>query len=843
MSNITDENTKTDLSVSQFKVAEPHHLSKKAAWLRKYYFKGCDREWNNEYAPFTTGISNDRIWSEGDYYIVPEVYGFIGINGKGLYCLSLDLMAEKVDLPSGFWELSLPERRMTFFREVMLNYVPQEIISSNDLLAGGRFNIQLSKCFTEAQLKAHEKQNIKNRHRILHFHQEGFGNVGATGGHLIPDYKTVIERGFRYLYEKAKKSYDNLTQKEKRGPKGAELRAMITACQIPRDLAAKYADECLRLKDLTDSAERREELQKMADNLRKVPWEPAQTFWEALQSLWLTHMLVMAEESYPGPGTSFGRLDQYLWPFYKRDVIEQRNISRDFAKDLFSSFIFHANTAYDAQIRIGKQGISAGFGQLMTLSGMGPNGEDLTNELTYMILEVFDEWAPILEPKPNIRLHRNSPDRLLDVIVDMITRAQGAPFILNFDERSIAGMILEGVPPEDAWNYACVGCLENTMCGNDRSGTVNCNPNLAKSIELTLWNGKNQPRFKRIMGNDMFKQAKPGTQFGPKTGNPEKFNTWEEFFNAWKKQMAFIIKHTVETYNVFEATRAKYYPTPYLSTIVDGCIENATDIRVGPPKYGFVTIEGVAFATTVDSLLSIKYWVYDQKKYTISEIKDALLHDFQGKKEYHIMQALMKNKTPKYGNNDPESDDLAKKVMRFWAEECWKYQTPTGYQFRPGMLSWNYWAGEDAAFTPATPDGRNAGTFLSNAICPSNGADKNGPTSVTNSVGIALGGKTSEDTYVNVLPNGASHTITFNPSLLRDKEHRDKFKAYIRGYIENGGTALQINILDSSMLKDAQKHPENYGNLLVRVTGYNAYFTSIGKELQDEIIARESHNW
>ena len=168
--------------------------------------------------------------------------------------------------------------------------------------------------------------------------------------------------------------------------------------------------------------------------------------------------------------------------------------------------------------------------------------------------------------------------------------------------------------------------------------------------------------------------------------------------------------------------------------------------------------------------------------------------------------------------------------------------TDTDFQFRGGMLSWNYWAGEDAAFTPATPNGRLAGTFLSNAICPTNGADTSGPTAVTNSVGMALGGKTEDGRYLNYLPNGASHTITFNPSLLREEESKEKFKAYLRGYIENGGTALQINILDANMLIDAQKHPENYPHLLVRITGYNTYFVSIGRELQDEIIKREMHS-
>lgn len=212
---------------------------------------------------------------------------------------------------------------------------------------------------------------------------------------------------------------------------------------------------------------------------------------------------------------------------------------------------------------------------------------------------------------------------------------------------------------------------------------------------------------------------------------------------------------------------------------------------------------------------------------------------------YEILQAKAKNRSPKYGRDDDVADEMAKKVMDLWTEECWKYRTPgSDEQFRPGMLSWNYWT-TYAGITFATPDGRKRGQFMSNAICPSNGVDINGPTANSNSVGKALGGKSLVDgdfrEYKNSLPNGASHTITFNPSILRDPEHKNKFKAFLRGYIENGGTALQINILDADMLRDAQNNPEDYSSLLVRVTGYNAYFTTIGKELQDEIIARESH--
>ncbi|MHA1237140.1 MAG: pyruvate formate lyase family protein, partial [Candidatus Hodarchaeales archaeon] len=318
---------------------------------------------------------------------------------------------------------------------------------------------------------------------------------------------------------------------------------------------------------------------------------------------------------------------------------------------------------------------------------------------------------------------------------------------------------------------------------------------------------------------------------------------WNEFWKMWQKQIEYVIKHTVETYNTSEVFRAAFMPTPYISSIVRGCISSGKDIRNGGPEIRFITVEGVGYATLVDSLLAIKKFVYEEKKYTLEQLKEALLNDFQDEKDFAIMQSFLKNRALKFGNDDQEADNLAREVMSIWSKETFKYKTPTDFQFRPGMLSWNYWAGEDAAFTMATPNGRNAGTFLSNAICPTNGADTKGPTANANSVGNALGGKTESGDYINFLPNGASHTITFSPSLLKTDEAKTKFKGYLRGYIENGGSALQINILDAKMLKEAQLHPESYQNLLVRVTGYNAYFIAIGKELQDEIIAREMHQF
>ena len=639
-----------------------------------------------------------------------------------------------------------------------------------------------------------------------------------------------------------KHAFRALPAREQRGPQGAQFRGMMTSATMARDLAARYANVCETLAQQESDATRRDELVQMAAMLRRVPWEPAHSFWEAVQALWLTHMLVMSDENYPGPGVSFGRIDQYLYPFWQRSLAE--GMDREVGKEILKCFWMHANTAYDAMIRTGgHQGITAGFGQLLTLSGMGAGGADMSNDLTFAILEVIDDMTPILEPKPNVRLHRGTPDPLLDKVVEMIASSQGAPFLLNFDERSMAGMLLEArragverlIHPGNVFDYAPVGCLENTMCGNDRSGTVDCNLNLLKAVELALTGGYDLIPFT----DPMTGKADPPVRYGPDTGDPTKFTTWEQFWAAYVAQTRHIVKQIVALYERSEAIRARYAPTPYLSCLVRGCAERGLDITQGGAELSFVTIEAVTYATTVDSLLAIKYLVFDKQLCSLAELVSALRDNWQG---HEVLQARALHKAPKYGRDDDAADALARRVMDVWTEESWKYKTAaTGRRFRPGMLSWNYWVA-DSFILPASADGRPRGKFLSNALCPSNGADREGPTANVNSVGKVLGGKKPGDggdfgDYVNLLPNGGSHTMTFSPSLLRDPEHREKFKGFLRGYVENGGTALQVNMLDAEMLRDAQRHPENYRHLLVRVTGYNAYFTAIGKELQDEIIA------
>jgi len=825
------------------KMKAPKGLSKRITWLRDYYFKGVKRAWNNEFTAWSTGTPWDRQYQELTYYIVPEVYPLLDtLDGSFMQA------ARTVALHADFWKWSLPERRAWFVKEIMVNYLPREVLPG-DLIAGARFNIVTSLCFNRKEARAYERliHGRKGaRAQAIWFHNHGYGNAGATSGHIVAGYEQALRLGFRGISEEIESAYDALNDKERSGPKGDQLSAMRTAAGMPKELAAAYAEQIREMAAQEQEARRRLELEEMAANLEKVPWKPPGNFWEAIQALWLIHMLIMSDENYPGPGVSFGRIDQYLLPYWERS--KAKGMDREFAKEILKCFWFHCNTAYDAMIQNGHQGITAGFGQLLTLSGMGPKGADMTNELTYMILEVIDEMSPILEPKPNVRLHRGTPEPLLDKIVDMVTVSQGSPFLLNFDERSMAGMLRQSekgglqhlINLENVHEYAPVGCLENTMVGNDRSGTVDNNLNLLKAVELALTGGKDLIPFR----DPMTGKTEKIRQDGPRTGASQNFASFDDFWEAYAEQTAYIIAKCVGVHENSESVRARYFPTPYLSCLVKGCAQKGLDVTRAGAEINFTTLEAVTFATTVDSLLAIRYLVFDEKICSMAELITALQDNWR---RQAVLQAIARIKAPKFGRDDDQADALAGRVMDLWTAETWKHRTrTTNRQYRPGMLSWNYWAG-DGFIMAASADGREKGQFLSNAICPSNGADIHGPTANTNSVGRALGGKAADGQgdfleFFNALPNGASHTITFNPSIVQDPEHKQKFKAFLKGYVENGGTALQINILDPETLRDAQKQPRDYRHLLVRITGYNAYFTTIGKELQNEVIHRINHS-
>ena len=540
------------------KVKEPGSLSPRIKWLRDYYFRGADREWNNEFTSWSTGTPWDLQYHEITYYITPEIYPMFDVM-RGSYRQS----AKNIELPEDFWQGSIVERRAWFIKEVMINYVPQELLPG-DLLAGARFNIQTSLCLTEKEQQEYNKMILGKkgaRSEVKWFHDHGYGNAGATSGHLIPGYERVLKLGWKVIYTDIEEKYKSLSTEEQEGSKGAQLRAMLTSATMARELAAKYATLCNKVAAKEQDTARKKELLQMAENLTRVSWEPAQTFWEAVQALWLNHMLVMSDENYPGPGVSLGRIDQFLLPYW--EYSKSKGMDRELAKEILKCFWIHCNTAYDATIRTGNQGITAGYGQLITLSGLGEDGKDLTNELTYMLLEVIDEMTPILEPKPNVRLHRNSPDRLLDKCIDMIESSQGAPFLLNFDERSMAGMMFEGKKAEitnlinkgNVHEYAPVGCLENTMVGNDRSGTVDNNLNLLKAVELTLTGGRDlNPYIDAMTG-----KREKIKQDGPQTGEAPEFKTFAAFWEAYARQTAYIVKRCVDVHELSESIRAKFF--------------------------------------------------------------------------------------------------------------------------------------------------------------------------------------------------------------------------------------------------------------------------------------------
>ncbi|MBN2231143.1 MAG: hypothetical protein JW779_16280 [Candidatus Thorarchaeota archaeon] len=780
------------------------NLSDRVQNLRNHFYSFHSRSVTNEPYSFTTGTDWDEVYSVHDWANEPAIYPFFASINQ-----TLKSMAVQVDLPDNYWALSLPKRRAVFFHEVMTRYMPV-IILDGELIVGFNFNTALSRSLNKSETSARNKAMKKYFAEATRLNEIGIGTASAVPGHVIPNYAKVMRIGLRGIV----KEFEELLKKDLSDEHRGFIESLVISCETARDLSHRYAVHAKKLAAEEEAnSDRRVELEKIAEICMRVPWESPTTFWEALQSLWITHMLVMAAESYPGAGLSHGRWDQYMYPFYKRDI-ESGELTRDQAKELMECYWIKHNYVYDYQGRLGiNQGINSSFGQLMTLSGCGPNGEDLTNDLTWLALEVIEEMN-LLEPKPNVRLHRNTPQDFLLRVSEMVAKAQGSPFLLNFDEHSIEGLVWQGVPRQNAWDYGIVGCLENTMQGNDRSDTVDVNMNLVKAVEFALNDGKDLATNK---------------QMGLKTGDPRNFETYEQFLDAVKKQLVELIRLLTECGNMADTIRAKYQPTPYLSALMDGCAKRGLDVNQGGTVWNFNTLEGMGIATLADSVAAVKKMVYDEGKVTMSDLIEAIESNYEG---YEELRQLMRTKAPKFGNDDDYADSIARELSMFWAEEAFIHSNPyTGRKYRAGYLSWNYFV-PLAPLTAATPDGRRRGEFLSGGVGAVPGMDARGPTASIRSVG-KLG--------LETVPNGASHTITLSPSMVKTPEHIEKLAALLRAYGEVGGTALQINVIDGKTLRDAQKNPDAYSNLMVRVTGYNAFFTQIGRELQEEIITRTEH--
>jgi pyruvate formate-lyase/glycerol dehydratase family glycyl radical enzyme len=778
-------------------------LSERVRRLREEYFSFWNRDVRNEVRPYSTGKAWDEVWSPHNWGVAPEIYPFMAC-----FRDSLKACAEKVELPEGFWKEPLVVRRALFFKEVVNSYLPVAILEG-ELIVGSHFNTALSKNLRKDESKEWNKKVDKWIQMARRLDEHGVGNCGAVPGHLIPNYPKVLREGFRGINETIRQMIEITPAGKERD----QLRAMMICTEAVRPLSERYAAEAERQAAACTDHARRGELEAIAAMCRQVPWNPARTFHEAVQSVWFAHMLVMVAESYPGPGLSLGRFDQYMYPFYRKDL-EAGSLSKDQAREILRCYWIKHNYAYDYQGRIGQnQGINSGFGQLITIGGMGPHGEDRTNELSWLLLDVIEEMN-MLEPKPNVRIHAGTPKDFLDRVCQLVAKAQGSPFLINFDEASIRALKWAGLPEDELWDYAPVGCLENTLQGKDRSGTVDVNVNLAKSLELALNDGK-----------DML----TGRRLGISSGPPERFVSFESFMGAYKRQLSHALQELIVCTNLADSIRAEFEPTPYLSCLVDGCADKGKDITQGGALYNFITIEGLGLATAGDSCAAIKKLIYEEKRLSMTELVQAMRDNYDG---HERIRQMLINKAPKYGNDIEYVDSIAREISRFWTQKVFRYYSPaTGKRYRAGYLSWNYWIAY-APKTAATPDGRKRGTYLSNGVCPVTGMNRQGPTAEARSV-AHLG--------LDTVPSGDSHTMSLSPSVLRTAEHISKLAALLRTYVEEGGTALQLNILDPDTLKNAQRHPDEYKNLLVRVTGYNAYFVMLGKEIQDEIISREAH--
>jgi len=776
-------------------------LSPRIKRLRDEYFDLDGRSFRNEVLSYTTGTPHDIVYRRHEDYIVPEVIMFMKAAGDSLLAL-----AEQVALPDGFWDEPLIVRRALFFARALMQ-IPIDILEG-ELIVGSRFNTAMSNCLNEAETEEYNEIEEREGKRIERLMNLGVSNCGPVPAHIVQDFPKVLDVGFKGIKEEAEQRLAAETD----GDRQAFYRAIIICCDAVREFAVRYADEARGLAEKEESYERRQELLQVAENCDRAPYLPPEGFHDAVQAIWFTHMIDMIAESYPGAGLSYGRLDQYLYPYYRRDV-ESGKLPREMAKEILESFWVKHNYAYDRYYVGGKNGINSGFGQLITLGGCDVDGEDATNELTYLLLDVIEEMN-MLEPKRSIRIHAKTPEKLMRRLCEMIARSQGSPFLLNFDKISIEALEKEGVSREEAMNYGIVGCLENTSHGNDLSGTVDVNVNLAKAVELALNDGKCMVTGERV---------------GPETGDPTAFGNYEQFVDAVKTQLKDILLRTIDIYNAFDGLRAKFVPVPYLSSHIGGCMESAKDVRQGGAKYNFITIEGCSISTLADSVAAVKKLVFEDKLVSMADLVEALKNDFAGNEP---LRQMLINRAPKFGNDDDYVDSIGRELSRYWSEEVSKHVSPeTGRRYTAGYLSWNYFIAF-AEHTAATPDGRHKGEHLSNAVAPVQGRDMLGPTAAMKSV-------TRYGFDVN--PRGASYTITLSPSVLEGDAQLDRLAALLRAYNELGGTSIQINVIDKDTLLAAQAEPEKYQNLLVRVTGYNAYFATIGKAIQDEIIARTAH--
>ena len=630
-------------------------------------------------------------------------------------------------------------------------------------------------------------------------------------GHAILDDK-IYRRGLLDLIEDIQQHLSSLDyfNDPEAYAKEQELKAMEIAANAVIIFAQRHATMASELAESETDPERRKELEKIADVCNHVPAHPPRDFWEALQSYWFVHLGVITELNV---WDSFnpGRLDQHLQSFYMKGL-KDGILTRESAKELLQCFwVKFNNQPAPPKVDITEQqsGTYQDFA-LINTGGLTVDGTDGVNEVSYMILEVCNEMR-LIQPSVCIQLSTDNPDNFLMSAVDVVKEGFGQPSMFNTDVI-IKEFLRAGKTTEDAHVGGPSGCVTISAFGKE-SCILTGYCNWPKILEVTLHNGLD---------------PKTGEQVGLKTGDPITFKSFDELFAAYKAQLKYFIDLKIKGNNIIERLYAEYMPAPFMSLLFDDCIKKGKDYHNGGPRYNSTYIQGVGMGTITDSLSAIKYNVFEKQKFTMKELLEGLQSDFE---ENEVMRMTLLNKTPKFGNDDDFADTLAKSVFDAYFEAIDGRPNTKGGEYRVNLLptTVHVYFGQ---VTGATPDGRKSGAPLSDGISPSHGADKYGPTAVIKSVAKIDHYKTG----------GTLLNQKFMPEVLADQEGRRKLADLVKSYFKLGGHHIQFNVIKAETLRDAQENPENYQNLIVRVAGYSDYFVNIGKDLQNEILARTEQN-
>jgi len=631
---------------------------------------------------------------------------------------------------------------------------------------------------------------------------EGWFVSGASAqGHVTVGIKKVLDMGFRGIARQAaerlavfRREFENGKLEEQSYLRKKDF---LEATQITAGAVCEFAERYARLaEEMAKKAEnqRKLELLKIAERCRHVPAEPPRDFIEALQAIWLTQAVVLI--SYGGGSiTCPGRVDQFLYPYYRQDLAAGR-ITRDQALEAIMEYIVKLATV----VYFGPNNV--------TIGGVDKNGEDVVNEVSYLFLEAHKRLKGCGRIGLAVRISPKTPREFLTKACEVHRECAGVAF--HNDEVVIRGLLEDGYSLEDARNYSIVGCAEPTGTGNNNGYTASNGILPAAILELVLNEGK--------------RYAAGWKQVKPPVASISSFKTFEDVKKAFMEELSRAVEKCVEAGYLKDQVIADNYPLPLLSSTIEGCVESGEDVTRGGARYNHVAIGTCSLATGSDSLAAIKWAVFEQKLLTMEELGECLRSNFQGKED--TRQRLLH--APKYGSDDSFADELAVWVADVHNKEVRKHRFWMGGVHRPYILSSATHVGWGAR-VGASADGRLASTPLSSGITPTNGTERNGLTAVLRSAAKVGAIPVSDGMILNAI---------INPLTIRTEEGLSKFASLVEGYFTLGGRQVQFNPISKEMLLDAQKHPENYTELVVKVSGFSFRFVDLSKRVQDDIIAR-----